>query len=69
MDPDEIVTMATVKPLPDARLQALQFTPLTADGTNYLEWANDAQVALGAEELTLFLNWETAEGRPEVLKF
>lgn len=69
MDSDQIVSLATVKPPPDARLQALQFTPLSADGTNYLEWANDAQVALGAEELTLFLNWETAEGRPEVLKF
>jgi len=66
---NQVVSMATLKPPVDARLQALQFSPLIADGSNFLEWANDAKIALGAEELTVYLNKDTAEGRPEVLKF
>lgn len=42
---------------------------MNADGSNFIEWANDANIALGAEELTIYLNKEIAEGIPEVLKF
>jgi hypothetical protein len=62
--------MATIKQPPhDARLQALQFTPLVADGSNFLEWENDAKIALGAEEFSLYLDRVTAAGLPEVHKF
>jgi len=62
--------MATIKQLlPDARLQALQFTPLAADGSNFLEWENDVKIALGAEEFLLYLDMVTAAGLPEVHKF
>ena len=62
--------MATInQPPPDARLHALQFTPLTADGSNFLEWENDAKMALGAEEFTVYLNKVESEGLPEVVKF
>ena len=46
----------------------LEFNPLAADGSNYLEWENDARVALGAEETTIYLDKDTAEGRPDSLK-
>ena len=45
-----------------------EFTPLAADGSNYLEWENDARVALGAKETTIYLDKTTAEGRPYSLK-
>jgi hypothetical protein len=62
--------MATIKqPPPDARLQALQFTPLAADGSNFLEWENDAKIALGADEFLLYLDRVTTVGLPEVHKF
>ena len=65
----QIVSMTTLKPHVDARLQVLEFSPLNADGYNFLEWANDASIALGAQELIIYLNRETAECIPEVLKF
>ena len=46
----------------------LEFNQLAADGSNYLEWENDARVALGAEETTIYLDKTTAEGRPNSLK-
>jgi hypothetical protein len=62
--------IATIKQPPhDARLQALQFTPLAADGSNFLEWENDVKIALGAEEFLLYIDMVTALGLPEVLKF
>lgn len=63
-----ISTISTQKPLVDARLQALIFSYLTADGTNLLEWVNNAKVTLAAEELSVFLSKDTAKGRHDVLK-
>jgi hypothetical protein len=64
------IIMATLKPPPpDARLQALQFIPLTANGFNFLEWENDTKIALGAEEFIVYLNKVAFVGLPEVLKF
>ena len=37
---------------PDNKLQALSFLPLTDDGTNFLEWVNDAKAFLAADDLT-----------------
>ena len=67
---DQIVTMATIsRPSADIGfLKAFRFSPLAADGSNFLEWANDVKIVLGAEELTIYLDKEMAEGRPNVLK-
>lgn len=67
---DQIVTMATISrpPAYTGFLKVFQFNPLAADGSNFLEWANDANIVLGAEELTVYLNKKTAEGQPDVLK-
>ena len=35
-------TMTTYKSSADARLQPLLFSPLTLEGTNFLDWVNDA---------------------------
>ena len=32
-------------------MHVLLFTPLNADGSNFLEWENDAKVLLSAEDL------------------
>src|ERR1700738_2854198 len=64
------VTLATIS-RPPADIGAnmkTKFTPLAADGSNYLEWENDARVALGAEETTIYLDKTTAEGQPDSLK-
>ena len=68
---NQIVAIATIsRPLANTGfLKALQFSPLAPDGSNFLEWANDAKIVLGVEELTIYLNKETAEGRSEVLKY
>ena len=49
------ITMTTHKSPADARLQPLLFSPLTLEGTNFLDWVNDAQVVLAAEELDKYL--------------
>ena len=35
----------------DYRLQALMFAPLNSDGSNFLEWINDARIIFNAEDL------------------
>ena len=35
----------------ESRLQALLFPPLNYDGSNFLEWMNDAKIVLSAEDL------------------
>ena len=35
----------------DSRFQALMFTPLNSDGSNFLKWINDAQIISNAEVL------------------
>ena len=35
----------------ESRLQNLLFSPLQADGSNFLEWINDARTILCAEDL------------------
>ena len=35
----------------ESRLQALLFPPLNSDGSNFLEWINDAKTVLSAEDL------------------
>ena len=35
----------------ESRLQALLFPPLNSDGSNFLEWINDAKIVLSAENL------------------
>ena len=67
---DQVVTMATIsRPPTDTGpfLKAFRFSPLAVDNSNFLEWANDAKIVLGAEELTIYLDKTTAEGRLDVL--
>lgn len=61
--------MATYMDSPDSRLQPLLFSPLDADGTNFLEWLNNAKVVLAAEGLSNYLYAKTAEGLPDVMKW
>jgi hypothetical protein len=42
---------STYPTLMESRLQALMFPPLSVDGTNFLEWINDAKTVLSAENL------------------
>ena len=35
----------------ESRLQNLMFSPLHANGSNFLEWINDARIVLCAEDL------------------
>lgn len=37
-------------------MQSLMFTPLSADGTNFLEWVNDAKTVLSADDLARTLS-------------
>ena len=42
---------ATPPPVMESRLQALLFPQLNSDGSNFLEWVNDAKSVLSAEDL------------------
>jgi hypothetical protein len=43
---------ATLRPaVVESRFQALMFPPLSSNGTNFLEWINDAKTVLSAEDL------------------
>ena len=59
-------------------LQALMFPPLSVDGTNFLEWINDAKTVLSAENLARTLitpvastsaTTNRADNIPEVCKW
>ena len=67
----EPVVMAT-QPYPHAplrsRLQALVLEPLNFDGSNFLEWLNDAKIILAAEELDISLETNPTEEIPDVYK-
>lgn len=58
---DPPITMATVvKPRVESRLQPLSFEALAPDGSNFLEWNNDAKTYPAAEELEKTLDHTTA---------
>lgn len=40
----------------DSRIQALMFSLLNSDGSNFLEWINDARIVLNTEDLARTLN-------------
>ena len=40
----------------DSRFQAFMFPPLNSNGSNFLDWINDARIVLSAEELARTLN-------------
>ena len=44
-------SQATPSTVMESRLQALLFPPLNSDGSNFLEWVNDAKTVLSAEDL------------------
>ena len=41
----------TYPTIAESRLQALMFPPLNSDGSNFLEWINDAKTVLSVENL------------------
>jgi hypothetical protein len=45
------ITAMSTQPTFEARLQTLLFSPLNADGSNFLEWVNDAKSTLSADNL------------------
>lgn len=45
------------------------FEPLNSDGSNFLEWLNDAKHYLAAKELDIFLETNPAEEVSDVCKF
>ena len=44
-------THATYPTVVESRLQTLMFPPLNADGSNFMEWINDAKTILSVEDL------------------
>lgn len=52
----------------ESRLQALSFTPLNSNGSNFLEWVNDAKVVLAADDLSKTLEPEGEEEIGQVYK-
>jgi hypothetical protein len=46
-----IESMSTQHTFLESRMQSLMFTPLSSDGTNFLEWVNDARTVLSADDL------------------
>ena len=65
---DQVATISRPPIYTGPFLKAFRFNLLAADGSNFLEWANDAKIVLGAKELTIYLDKTMAEGRPDVLK-
>ena len=51
MSSHRIEVMSTKASFTENKMHALLFTPLSADGSNFLEWENDAKVLLSAEDL------------------
>jgi len=58
-DPPTLMSTST-KPRIESKLQPLSFEALTPDGSNFLEWNNDAKTYLAAAELDKALNSGTA---------
>ena len=44
-------SQSTPSPATESRLQALLFPQLNSDGSNFLEWVNDAKLFLSVEDL------------------
>jgi hypothetical protein len=44
-------THATYPTVVESRLQTLMFPPLNSDGSNFMEWINDAKTILSVEDL------------------
>jgi hypothetical protein len=56
-NPTVMATHASSSSAPsEPRLQPLQFNPLHSDGSNFLEWLNDAKTVLSAEDLDYTLD-------------
>lgn len=64
------VAMATtVQPqYSTTRMQSLAFAPLNADGSNFLEWVNDAKADLATDDLSATLESEGEEEIEQVYK-
>lgn len=67
----KLVAMATtVQPQYSTNmLQSLAFAPLNANGSNFLEWVNDAKAVLAADDLSTTLEPEGEEEIGQVYKF
>ena len=65
----KVTAMSTQRASVEIRLQPLMFSPLTADGTNFLEWVNDAKVVLPAEELDVYLEPNMIQELPDAPKW
>lgn len=61
--------MSTHKTSSETRMQPLLFSPLTVDGTKFLEWINDVKVVWATKDLAAYLTTETTEGLPDVMKW
>jgi hypothetical protein len=65
----KVTIMSTQKASVETRLQPLLFNPLTPDGSNFLEWVDDAKVVLAAEELDVYLQTDSIEELPDPLRW
>ena len=45
------ISMSTKPSFTESKMHALMFAPLRSDGSNFLEWVNDAKVLLSAKDL------------------
>lgn len=61
--------MATQFPVFETKLQSLQFPALLSDGSNFLEWMNDAKTVLSVEDLARTLDATTSAELPHVYRW
>ena len=66
---DKPIVMSTQSSFIESRLQPLLFPTLNSDGSNFLEWVNNARIVLNAEDLANTLTTETATDLPSVCKW
>lgn len=66
---DNLVGMSTQTFSLDSRLQPLFFIALNSNGSNFLDWLNDAKTVLSAENLASTLNVKEVVDLPLVCKW
>jgi hypothetical protein len=67
-NPTVMATQASSSTPSESRLQPLQFNALHSDGSNFLEWLNDAKTVLSAEDLAATLENDPAGEIHDVYK-
>ena len=64
--PAVVKTLSTQPTFIENRMQSLMFAPLNADGSNFLEWINDAKTVLSADDLARTLTVQPSTSADQV---